>query len=261
MDAYSPVSCYFCGMKLTYIDHSGYLLETENCLLVFDYFRSPDGGKSLRECLCGGKSVYVFASHRHPDHFVPEVLEWERSCPHIRYIFSHDIVRRKPLSVPHVVSLRRGGEYADRQIRVHAYGSTDIGVSFRVEVEGKLVFHAGDLNNWHWMDESTEQEVRKAEGDYLAILRTIAADSPRMYLAMLPIDPRLGTDFWRGARQFLARIACTYVAPMHTWGEYSRVHAAFRSVAEAAGAHYLEPVHPMQSFVLPHTEFYYESTK
>lgn len=87
--------------------------------------------------------------------------------------------------------------------------------SFMVETDGKKVFHAGDLNNWHWEDESTPQEVKKMEGDFMAVLRDIKAEYPAVDLAMFPVDPRLGTDFARGARQWIQTIKTTYMAPMH----------------------------------------------
>lgn len=50
-------------MKITYIHHSAFLAETEHACLLFDYFKG-----SLPK-LPEGKRLYIFASHRHPDHF------------------------------------------------------------------------------------------------------------------------------------------------------------------------------------------------
>ena len=50
-------------MKITYIHHSAFLVETESVYLLFDYFQG-----NLPE-LSEKKPLYVFASHRHPDHF------------------------------------------------------------------------------------------------------------------------------------------------------------------------------------------------
>lgn len=46
-------------MKITYINHSGFLVETENCYYVFDYYKGemPSLDKS--------KEVVVFCSHFH----------------------------------------------------------------------------------------------------------------------------------------------------------------------------------------------------
>ena len=53
------------------------------------------------------------------------------------------------------------------------------------------------------------------EGDFMAVLRDIKAEYPAVDLAMFPVDPRLGTDFARGARQWIQTIKTTYMAPMH----------------------------------------------
>ena len=45
---------------------------------------------------------------------------------------------------------------------MRAFRSTDQGVSFLAEAGGTRVFHAGDLNFWHWRAESTPAEVAEA---------------------------------------------------------------------------------------------------
>ena len=67
-------------------------------------------------------------------------------------------------------------------IRIEAFGSTDVGISFLIDLQGVRLFHAGDLNNWHWSEESTPQEIRKAEGDFLAEIKNPATKgSPGRY--------------------------------------------------------------------------------
>ena len=44
------------------------------------------------------------------------------------------------------------------------------------------------------------------EGDFKKELNDLAQLAPRLDLAMFPVDPRMGGDFMRGARQFLDRI-------------------------------------------------------
>ena len=47
-------------------------------------------------------------------------------------------------------------------VKIKSYGSTDIGISFMVYVDGINIFHAGDLNWWYWWDD-TPEEIEKAE--------------------------------------------------------------------------------------------------
>lgn len=203
-------------IKITYIFHSCFMLETEQCVLIFDYWKdSPTGDvKCMLERT--SKRVYFMASHFHEDHFNPDILAMNVPNGQKTIILSRDIIRRhRAKETDADVILRRGETYSDENIRIKAFGSTDAGVSFMVETAGNKIFHAGDLNNWHWEDESTPQEVKKMEGDFKAVLRDIKAEYPAVDLAMFPVDPRLGTDFARGARQWLQTIKTTYLAPMH----------------------------------------------
>ena len=54
-------------MTLTYIFHSGFVLETEQSILVFDYWMDPCG--VMDGVLLSEKPLYVFSSHFHEDHF------------------------------------------------------------------------------------------------------------------------------------------------------------------------------------------------
>mgnify|MGYP000470744888 FL=1 len=139
----------------------------------------------------------ILASHFHPDHFHPEVLKWKEQKPDIKYIFSKDILKRRRAKADDAIYLKKGDAYQDELLTIKAFGSTDVGISFLIETEGRRIFHAGDLNNWHWKDESTPQEVAEAEGNYLKELDIIAKETSVMDLVMFPVDPRLGTDFMR----------------------------------------------------------------
>lgn len=47
-------------MKLTYIFHSGFAVETQSCVLVFDYWMDP--ADCMPVILSKGKPVYVLVS-------------------------------------------------------------------------------------------------------------------------------------------------------------------------------------------------------
>ena len=48
-------------MKLTYIYHSGFVVETGGCILVFDFWKDPAG--VMPGVLESDKPLYVFSSH------------------------------------------------------------------------------------------------------------------------------------------------------------------------------------------------------
>ena len=229
-------------MRLVYIYHSGFALEADGFSILIDYFKDsdpdPDKGYVRSELLKRAGTLYILASHFHPDHFHPEVLKWKEQKPDIKYIFSKDILKRRRAKADDAIYLKKGDAYQDELLTIKAFGSTDVGISFLIETEGRRIFHAGDLNNWHWKDESTPQEVAEAEGNYLKELDIIAKETSVMDLVMFPVDPRLGTDFMRGAQQFIDRIKTSVFVPMHFWERPAEV-MAFGPYAESKGCRYI----------------------
>lgn len=238
-------------MKLIYIYHSGFAIETEGFSLLFDYFKDsdPDPAKGYvhTQLLRREGPLYVLSSHFHPDHFNPAVLRWREQKADIHYLFSHDILKHKRAKAEDAIYLRKGEHYADERLRVTACGSTDVGVSFLVELNGLKLFHAGDLNNWHWEEESTPQEIAQMEGDFKKELNDLAKLAPQLDLAMFPVDPRIGRDYMRGARQFLDRIPTRCFVPMHFWAQPQKVEP-FKPYAESKKTRFVLLAEPGENF-------------
>lgn len=228
-------------MRLTYIHHSGFAIEADGYSILIDYFKdtgkSPDRGFVHEELLKRTGTLYILSSHFHPDHFNPEILKWKADKKDIVYLFSKDILKRRRATKEDATYLLKGDIYRDNKLVIEAFGSTDVGISFLIKAENKLIFHAGDLNNWHWKDESTPQEVMKAEQAYLKELDDLAKATDRLDLAMFPVDPRIGTDFMRGAQQFVDRIQTDLFVPMHFWSRATEI-LAFGPYAESHGSRY-----------------------
>ena len=223
-------------MKLTYLFHSGFLLEADGFAVVFDYYR--EGRALLDELLRRGQPLYVLVSHEHRDHYNPEVLSWYRQNSQVCYLFPGEMEGRRELAdLPHAVFLSRGESYADERLQVTAFGSTDLGASYEVVIGKCTVFHAGDLNNWHWADESTEAEVREAEEAYRAELDYLARRVTRFDVAMFPVDARLGSDYMRGARQFVERFEVGVFVPMHFYPAVAKAEV-FAPIARQHGARF-----------------------
>lgn len=239
-------------MELIYIYHSGFALLADGVTVIIDYYKDssetePSTGVVHDELLNRPGEIYVLSTHFHPDHFNKDILSWKERRPDIKYIFSKDILKRRRASKEDGVFIKKGEVYEDDHIRIEAFGSTDVGVSFFIELQGWRIFHAGDLNNWHWNEESTEQEVRKAEGDYLAELRFLHERHPEIDLVMFPVDSRLGKDYMKGAKQFIEQIKTSIFVPMH-FGETYKQANAFSTIAEAVGCKFLAITHRGQRF-------------
>lgn len=208
--------------KITYLDNAGFMVEYPAVIMVFDYYRDPAHAleKTLRRH--PDKPVVFFVSHSHPDHYNREIFDMAQN--HRRtYVLSNDILPRKVNDSLPVEWMSAGDKIEDlpEGIVVQAYGSTDKGVSYFVTMpDGYTYFHAGDLNNWHWDEESTERDVRKAQEHFTVVLNRIAAEHPSANVAFFPTDTRQGANFASGASQMLNTIAVDNFFPMHFNGPY-----------------------------------------
>lgn len=217
------------AMQITYIFHSGFAVEGESAILLFDIWHDPSG--SLPRLLSLGKPVYVFASHFHDDHFSRRIFDWRKSHPAtpITYILSKDILRHRRAKAGEAdVWLAKGGEWRDGIVWVRAAGSTDSGVSWIVELEGKTLFHAGDLNNWYakfLTDDYDGGNILSQEFgvinplheemQYLGELKDIRKLATEFDIAFFPVDGRIGNGYTRGARQFVSTFKVRHFIPMH----------------------------------------------
>ena len=224
-------------MELVYLYHSGFALLGEAFTIIFDYYedsKTAVSGVLHDELLQRPGKFYVLASHSHYDHFNQDILTWRERRKDIIYLFSKDICQQGLATLMDAVYLEKGGLYRDELLAIRAFGSTDEGVSFLVEIGGYKIFHAGDLNNWHWMEESDEAEWRGYENHFLCELDDIYRYAPVIDLVMFPVDPRLGREYMRGPRQFVEKIKTAIFVPMHFDEAYAQAEA-FLPVAESLG--------------------------
>ena len=225
-------------MRLIYIYHSGFIIESKEFAILIDYYRDTPEFYVHRHFLKRPGRLYILSSHAHPDHFNPEILSWKSERPDIRYILSEDIRDSQKACFHDAIFLKKGEEWNDDLLKIKAFGSTDIGISFLLDVADKRIFHAGDLNNWHWEEESTPEEIREAANFYHQELETLARETDYVDLALFPVAPRLGKDYTRGGREFVDRIRTLQFAPMHFWEKYEKANA-FREYVEKRGGRFL----------------------
>jgi len=227
-------------MTLTYIYHSGFVIETTQFFIVIDYYKdtgTDNMGFVHDVVLKSDKKIYVLSSHSHHDHFTPEVLSWKKENRNIQYIFSDDIIKAGLVKDNEIVFLSKKQTYSDKFVTIKAFGSTDLGISFLIKADGKVIFHAGDLNNWHWKDESTTEEIKEAEIAYLSELNLLTEDVKYIDVVMFPVDPRLGADYMLGANQFIGIFGVGLFAPMHFGEEYKKANA-FDTYAKEKGCQF-----------------------
>lgn len=211
--------------KVTYLAHSGFLLEWEYCYWLFDYYRGEI------PALNPEKKLFVFVSHSHRDHFNPAVFFLFSGHKQVEYIFSNEVKRacekerrkRPGEAFPKIHFLNAWGDavFEDGKgnpVKVHAMHSTDCGAAFFIRYLGKQVYHAGDLHWWTWPGEP-EEENRQMAGSFKKELEYLEGE--RIDLAFTPLDPRQGEDFALGMDYLLGHAKVRYVFPMHFWGDFS----------------------------------------
>ena len=201
-------------LKLTYYYNSGFSVQVGGTLLVFDYWEGENRSLPAACRLTPGflrafEQIFVFVSHGHPDHFDPVIYDWYKQGLTVNFIVANDM----PVGT-------RGSRLAPMQekqltkdISVKAFASTDLGVSFLVTVYGVTIFHAGDLNLWHWRAESSLKEIEEAENAYYEAVAPLRQE--RIDVAMFPVDPRQGYMYDAGANHFIMTEKPRVFIPMH----------------------------------------------
>ena len=202
-------------MRVTFLDHSGFLVELPTVTLLFDWW------KGALPTLPEGKPLLVFASHWHEDHFSPNIF----ALPAEGFLLGGmdaPWLAKKGASVDVLRRCRsmNGNETAAPLpgVTVETLPSTDEGVAFLVTADGQTVFHAGDLHWWHWAEEPDpwNPDMARRFQAYTAPLR-----ERRLDLALLPLDPRQGTDAFLGPKHYLELADVRRFLPMHQWGDFA----------------------------------------
>ncbi len=210
--------------KISYLNHSGFIVETADFVAVFDLFTDPAGIlSSYTNC---GKPTVFFVSHSHFDHWNNGILSFTNTSPSLFILDSSCRADSVDLAV---------SEFGGRVIYVDAYddlgadlldipglrsvktfGSTDEGVSFLLDTSAGRIYHAGDLNDWDWQDEDSpvvEQAYRK---ELSLIKDALAGDE--LYVAFVPVDKRLEETAFNGVMILLEYFLPRYLLPMHLNG-------------------------------------------
>ena len=199
------------NIAVEYLGGSGFLVSIGETGMLFD---ASDHGADKRqmpskETLSAFDRLLVFVSHHHDDHFSPAIYE----------LCGEDAIYVLGFDVPQPYAGERlsvGEERSFGPVTVRAFGSTDEGVSFLVTYAGITLFHAGDLNLWHWRDESSINEIEAAEQAFYDCVAPIPQQA--IDVAFFPVDPRQGSMYDAGAGYFVMSVKPRILIPMHFQG-------------------------------------------
>ena len=201
-------------MKVTYFNHSGFLVETENKVLIFDYYPQGKRFDFFDPKDYKGKDIIFFVSHNHSDHFDTRILDWVDSAA---YVISHDITLDAAFS-GEALYVKPHETYQFHGLTIETLLSNDEGVAFIVQADGKAIYHGGDLNWWHWDEEPADwnEDMAARFKHEIALIKSYPID-----IAFLTADPRQeAAELW-GISYFLEQVETTTAFPMHFGDDYS----------------------------------------
>ena len=198
--------------KIWYLYHSGFAVQTNEHFLIFDYWKQRPKGKGLD---CGvidpatltESDVIVFVSHNHGDHYNRSILDWGQIIPKLRLVLSDDIPY-----VPGALMVGQGMRLSQGDFTLETLASNDEGVAFVLDIDGLCIYHAGDLNWWHWEGEPDDYNEGMAASykSQIALLKNRCID-----IAFVPVDPRLEEQYAWGINHLMQTVDVRHVIPMH----------------------------------------------
>ena len=244
-------------MKVTYLEHSGFVIEEGKRAYVFDYWKDPAG--VIDTLVEQGYELHVFVSHIHHDHYMKLIFKY---LPYIYSVWYHedvpalrdacqqaqeivsfnktdeasnvivnrikegclnigqnmtaeDLTEELVQQVFSLHSIKVGDTVESDKLTVTMFGSTDAGGSFLVDTGTHRIFHAGDLNWWHWSGDTPENiaEAKQLKEKEFAPLTGLSVD-----VMMFPVDARLEVAREWGALEVLGMMNTKLFIPMHANG-------------------------------------------
>jgi len=222
-------------LTVHYLAHSAWLVETARRFLVLDYGVLPArdetaAGSLAAGCLGihsqqpdwlgqSGKPVFVFASHRHRDHYHPGLHQWLAHLTGQGHVFvlGLDPTDQDPAvpGPPERTLLVRPDEVREiGDARLRSFASTDQGVALLVQFPELTIYHGGDLACWTDEPVYTSRHARSMDD----IRRFLAETRPQVDVAFIPVCT---SDGWQeppvteGALTVLDILQPQVAFPMH----------------------------------------------
>jgi len=216
-------------MKITYIYHSSFSMEFEDekVALIFDYY------KGSLPIFDKDSHIFMFASHKHFDHYSKKIFNLGQEYENITFILPKEMkmnvkymdrwnipaISRDKIEYVTYNEIYEFNIYSMKQspLCVKTLKSTDSGVAYVVQCFGKTIYHAGDLNWWIWNELSEEKNDNMTERfqEEIDKLCGLAID-----VAFLPLDPRQEDKFSWGFDYFMRNCNVEVAFPMHLWEKY-----------------------------------------
>lgn len=214
--------------KVTYISHSGFVVELDKVCMLFDYWKGD-----MPE-FPADKALVVFSSHHHPDHYNPEIWELAKKYENVYYVLGNDIEVTDQDKAQYGIDegtwartlVVKGNKHFELQVEkgdisetmvIDTMHSTDEGVGFYVTCEGTEIFYAGDLHLWKWPGEDPAIN-NFMEASFTKRTKFLQDKEPDM--AFVLIDPRLENYMFEGMDHYMSIMQPKHIFVMHIWDRY-----------------------------------------
>lgn len=223
-------------MKVTYLNHSGFLLEWSESYWLFDYYKGDIPVMNPE------KNIYVFCSHSHHDHFNTEIFSILKAYPKVTYVFADEMREAcSQLEFDKILFLENNTDTVIGDLKIHTLKSTDMGCAFVIEYEGQTVYHAGDLHWWYWDGEDPEWN-KQMTADYKNEIEYLRGKT--LDFAFTPLDPRQGNEYALGMNYLLEIAKVRHAFPMHCWDDISIIDKYLREyeLPEGTNLYHLKEV-------------------
>ena len=220
-------------MRVIFVQHSCFVVEIENKVLIFDWFdKNRIAGYEFGGVMpqfSKDKEIYLFASHKHQDHFDLQSLKWIEKYPKMHFILSKDIrlganyLKRNeiPENIKNYITFVKPlSTYEVGDLEIRTLNSTDAGVAFLVKANGQTIYHAGDLNDWT-MEGAGDIINGKMKRDYRRALKEL--EGVHIDVAFVVLDARIGVHQFEGFDYFMQNVNADVIFPMHMWRDYSAI--------------------------------------
>lgn len=188
--------------------------------MVFDYYRDPS--HYVKHVLDGNPDLPVvfFVSNKHQHHYNHEIFNLGQSHKRL-YVMANDVPGIADTEIPSVGM--SGGDTIENvlgALNVKAYKSNEAGVAFVVtDKEGNVYVHGGDLAVAHDKQPDDERDAQRIAAAYTTTIKRIAEENPKVDIAFMSVDSRLGDTAMRGAVEFIETVRPAAFFPMHRWGK------------------------------------------
>jgi len=220
--------------RIVYIFHNCFILKVDTRTFLFDCPSDEHLSSELARMVTSytkGADLTVFCSHSHDDHFNHSLPSLTGKAAKAAYVLSDDIADLFPDALPAESLIVEPDEtYELNGMTIQTLMSNDLGVAFRISVNGLNIYFAGDLANWIWP--GMPQKARSmAQAFFEDSLANVGQD--HIHIAFSDLDTRL--ENLAGGPEVMQTLQPDIFVPMHSFGDPDWASRIAPSISGSSG--------------------------